>query len=141
MNPEIQDRLNLITTYILDNSIKAGEFVKEQAPQVVKEIIAWGFWDGALWTIFHALITLLFTILVVVVLKMMVLKGIRLIYNEEDEAGFGLAVPGSIIIIALVATVLYNISCIPYTASKCIKASVAPKVYLLEQIKTYTASK
>ena len=141
MNPEIQDRLNTITTYILDNSIKAGEFVKEQAPQVAREIIAWGFWEGLLWTVFHAFIVLLFTILFTVVIKKMVSKGITLLGSSRDELGFALTFPGILIAAGMAAVVLYNISCIPTTISRCIKASVAPKVYLLEQIKTYTTSK
>ena len=99
-------------------------FIADQAPLYVQELLAYGMWSSGL--LFA--IGLLFALVIVRVMKVLYKKS-ELIKNDDDEAGvyFVVTVIGGVLLLIASAVMLYQIMDI-------IKIQAAPRVYILEHL-------
>lgn len=107
--------------------VEAGaEFAAEQAPLVAQELIAWGFWDGVVGAVSSALVLMFGSYFFV---KFSI--GLSRAIKEDDDDGMFMNVLGLLPIVILWFFAACRLLC---NVSTIIKASVAPRVYLIEKI-------
>lgn len=108
-------------TEIIDWAKGAKEFVSGQAPELVREVIAWGFW-------FHLSVAIGFAV-VALMLFLLLLRAIKS-YPTDEEKGEILGVigmtTGGLVISTVVICVNLYWAMLAYTS---------PRMYLLEYLK------
>jgi hypothetical protein len=135
MNPETQEKMNQLLGWLMDTVKASGEFVADQAPDVARQMVAWGVWGG--W------ITAAFCIVLAAVAGTIGFRLARLaaggwkcdnsVYKTDGEE-FAAAFGGTLgAIVCLVVVVLSTVGGITY-GHDALKATVAPKLYVLEQV-------
>ena len=51
MQPEIQEKLTSILTWVEETAKTAGDFAVEQTPLYIQELLAWNFWYSLIWAV------------------------------------------------------------------------------------------
>ncbi len=51
MQPELQNKLTSILNWVEETAKQAGDFVVEQTPLYIQELLAWNFWYSLIWFI------------------------------------------------------------------------------------------
>ena len=115
--------------------VKAVDFAQEQAPLVVQEFLTWRF--------SQAIITLVFSLLILLAFGWLVKKSIDFVRQAPDDVDhFFCGVLGTIIAGAIFLVVMINAT-VP-AVETIVKVKVAPRIYLIEwttdQIKEMNAS-
>ena len=129
MNKELIEKITKSSEKLLEFIEKAGEstieFTKEQTPLLIKEILDWGFYNS----LFHASLNLLVFLSFIIIF----MKTYKYWFKEENNEyapGFVIpfiyCTPGIICFFVGVAHL-----------SILIKIQIAPRLYLLETIKTF----
>lgn len=127
MTPELQQRLGAVLDYIGDVAKGATDFTAEQAPLVAREVVMWGVWSNTILAVglFLAVVPLL-------LLAKKSGKACKTLIDENSEMCVPVGVATAILIGGAVAcTCVAAFSATP----KAIKASVAPRLYLVEWVK------
>jgi hypothetical protein len=113
---------------------EAEAFAREQAPLVVQEFLAWGWWKHAL----GAVATLAGLLLIAVIIKLVHRGHVR---QREENAknprifepdGWGIAFFASSLIGSILGFIGLTFSV--WSAMVCVQITIAPRVYLLEQL-------
>lgn len=126
MNEELTKRLSVYLDELEKTLSKTGDFVVEQAPQVVKEFLAWEFWSSVIWACIFIL-----EVIVLVYVSKLVSKS--KFWNETLEEDMDAPITKTIIsCICLAFFLLLGISGVQ-NALHATKVSVAPRVVLLEK--------
>ena len=120
MSKELQAALTELLQKTLTGVEKAGDFAVEQAPLVVQEYLAWGFWSSAFWA--TALL------IPVVIYAFQLRRFCRWAWDNSDSDAEVLPV---ICTIAAVVVAGIGLSFV----SDMIQIAVAPRVYIIEQLK------
>ncbi|MAT51534.1 MAG: hypothetical protein CMK32_10165 [Porticoccaceae bacterium] len=115
MDEEIKQRINGYLDAVESAANDAGGFVMDQAPLVAQEYVSWMFWSGML-----LFLTCLFAILVLVFVPIWKWKAIK--ENQMEP-----------IIIAPLMVAVMLVTPAMIGGSQALKASVAPRVILLEK--------
>lgn len=121
MNPEIADRLTKYLDTLEKGLDKAGDFIAEQAPLVVQELLAWRFWEAAMLAVVLALGVLLCIAL------WKPAKHFQI--DDYDECGPLFAR----IILATTITVMTGFAIQNGIAA--VKVKVAPRLIVLEEVR------
>lgn len=116
MNDQLEKSLASLVDAARQSGSDLATFVQQQAPDVCQQIIAWQFWFGALTAILCAIALL------------GVALGIWRAWKTEDEGHY---IPATIV--GLMLSLFLCIGLYINTA-RAVKAKVAPKLVLLEQI-------
>lgn len=116
---QILERASEIMNYVATGIEKGGSFAVEQAPLVAQEIIWWGIASGLLWMAFSAMC--------IAAIYWGIKKVIALDITDEPH-GFFMCFFGGIGAMILAAVFANNVFQVA-------KASVAPRLYILEQLK------
>ena len=116
---------------VLEWAKGAKEFVAEQAPELVQEVLAWGFWSNLIWAAVAAVIAVVMTIITVKLIRF-ALTSWDHIYSKDLE--FPVVVG---YIISGIAAVVFAISscCAVYNT---FYIAVAPRMYLIEYLTDLT---
>lgn len=122
MNDELRERL---LSY-LENLEKAAEsgadFVIEQAPLYVQELITWEIAHGVLWAVFFLLLCLPFLWLIA--------RPLAILREQENEDGVG----GWILTVTCLALIAVWLSIATTHAAYAMKAKIAPRVVIVEKL-------
>lgn len=113
VNPVVQQLMGYLNSSV--------EFVKEQAPEVIRQYLQWAFWSD--------LITIILCVIVIGAVSLLI-RSIIVKSNRNEDVDEGLcviAVFGGIGSLFCTVTAIINIYDI-------IQITVAPKVYLLEHL-------
>jgi hypothetical protein len=135
MNPETQAKMNELLTWLMDTVKQSGEFVQAQAPDVARQMVAWGFWSG--WTgatmcAVGAVAAVIFGLRA----GRMAERGWRCDNSHYKTDGQEAAAAVGGILGSILCTVAFILCLIgiPTYWSTALKATVAPKLYVLEQV-------
>ena len=100
----------------------AATFIGEQAPELVKEIIRWGFYSNLLYVLLSVIVLICCPVCIYKIRKW-ILEG----FETEN--------PGPVIVLILIFGVwTFAALCFLLSVSETIKITVAPRLYLIEQI-------
>lgn len=111
------DRLNELVGWLADTAKSTEAFVLEQAPDVARQIVAWGLWSSVFW--------LSVCVPFVMVGLWLLAKAFRTFKNGDPDCdAFTLIVVGVILCFPIVGVI--------DNAAQIVKIKVAPKVYLIE---------
>ena len=124
MNEELQQKLLDYLSALEQATAEAGGFLQSELPLVVHEIVAWVWWGSLLRLVFYAV--------VLTVLLLVVYFGSKRVaqasFADAENASWFLFVMGTILSILFFGTgAMYN-------AQELVKASVAPRVVVIEKI-------
>jgi hypothetical protein len=123
MKEELVEKLNEsgveAITSVLEFMKSGTNFVAEQAPLYVQELLQWGFYDNLISAIIVGIFSLIFLIASALSFRKMI---------KEDE-------PPLLIIVGVFAifSIGFFIDCVSNT-KECIKIKVAPRVYIIESL-------
>lgn len=98
----------------------AKDFVSEQAPELVREVLAWGFWSHAIWAIACGLGVTLFVLVAIICA--------RAFSKTDNDDYVGGALVGMIGALIIGVFLVCNVIDMFYVV-------IAPRVYLLEYLK------
>jgi heme/copper-type cytochrome/quinol oxidase subunit 2 len=124
MNPETQAKMNELLTWLMDTVKQSGEFVQSQAPDVARQMVAWGMWSG--WC------GVAICLLVIAALMAGGVKLIRYGASDKCEHDEGACVGAGLIACVLTTIPLFILFVGAFPTA--LKATVAPKLYVLEQV-------
>ena len=128
MNEQTQAKLDALVQYLCDSVKDGGDFLRDQAPLVAKEIVSWTFAIGLLGTIVSLAILL-------VILTFGVLSLRRGQWSDsadpENKWAVGQIICGLLLAIWLAAGMPYGMSC----AHDAIKAACAPRLVVLDYLR------
>lgn len=126
MNDEKKAALDRVMGLLADSIQEGKEFVLEQAPLVAQEMIAYGRWTGVIATVLLLTGTIACSVGAVKLWKIWAACD----YHSADIQLCGSFVGGIILSIASIVCFCNSIC----FAMETIKAFVAPRLYLLEQV-------
>ena len=126
MNEKLIEKLSESTEQLIDFIEKTGEttvdFAKEQVPLVIQEVLNWGFYSNIIYGSINLIVALVCVYFVVWIWKKE--------YKGEDTHPFIMFVFVPVFI--SIPTFLHGI----YFMITALKISVAPRLYLIEQLHT-----
>lgn len=145
VSPELQSKLATFMDYLLQSLQGSAEFVKEQAPDVAQQWIAWGFWSSAAHVGFGILLSVTLGIVArcVWVSRCKTAVKYKTEYEVSWKSGRHLSEPEWIDLGAILTGVLVvgaigvMFGFVVAHAPTMVKCKVAPKVYLLESIREF----
>lgn len=105
-----------------------GDFVVEQAPIVVAEVIAWGLYSAVFWAIVCFAFALVAGITMLPFTKVM--RGIHKIANDKAPIEFLWFLGNLALVGTSVSCVIRGLVCV----HECIFISVAPRLYVLSEL-------
>lgn len=105
--------------YLISNIESAKGFVAEQAPDVARQILEYGFWDNLMYLTIGAV---LFTLFFIIFVRIYLSKEM----SGEEKFGIGFFVLLAIFFCSLA---------ISFNVSSLIKIKTAPKLYVIEKMK------
>lgn len=122
MNPDIVEKLNESAEKLLDYVEQTGDFVVEQAPLVVQEMITWGITHCVFWII----------IVSIVLLPIIAICGYFFRIGVKDDWDFDYCIPsgmvGGVSLIFWFLVIASNIYDLLYIY-------FAPRLFILDQLK------
>lgn len=123
MTDEMKAQLAQLLAF-LNDSIKGGkEFVAEQAPQFVKEMLAWYFWESVIWIIIGVVVAIISYIA-----KRKIIESL-----DTKMYNYGESVTMINAIYAVVMAIAFIVIC--SNVMEAVKVKVAPRVVLVDQVK------
>lgn len=124
-------KYDALINWIIDSSIQGGEFLKAQAPDVALQIISYGFWSS----LFGLIICVTLALIMATCSTLCVRSFIRSARTSTSNEPTGLDETRMVfaIICGLLSAALFIASTTQIPTL--IKTAVAPKVYLLEQLR------
>ena len=122
MEKNLESQLATVLEKALQVAEQTGEFVIEQAPDVLKEFYLWNIVDYSVGILFY-------TILLVVIILVIRYFGIRDEWEFDDGALVATAWVGG-------AFGLFSLWALYYNISKLLQIWLAPKFYLVEYLLT-----
>lgn len=131
MNEELQLKLVESFEKVSDWVDSSEDFVVEQAPLVVSEIISWGFWSN----LSISLLSFMVLIICLCVLKFFVIKNFHKL-DEKDTSGaqaMVIFISGIFSIVGILGSTCEMI----HHSYDTIFILVAPRLYVIEQISNY----
>jgi len=140
MNEKINQTLIEILNTSKNVSLDIYNFLQEQSPLLVEEIIKWGIWEnGIKFAISFLFVVLSWSFIVFTVVGFYKNKG-ELYWDKKRE---DIKVLGGIFLIASILLFLLSvlatfITCIPSLFSM-VRAIVAPRIFILEYVKDLVA--
>lgn len=127
MSEKIKESFGTLLEYVE----KGAGFAAEQAPLVVQELIAWGFWNHAI----GAVVALCVVVLIGFALRRLcpvLFAEYRKDYREQSE---GFCILGTLGLIAALITAVVSAYVAVGNFKMLVMASVAPRVFLIEKIR------
>lgn len=130
-----ETKLNDLWNFVGSGMNATKDFVAEQAPLVVKELVAWVFWSNLLTFV---VLSLIFATLIGI-LVVGVRSGIRQTRSSGGlQPTFALWIPVMIIsLVALVPVGIYGGS----SGLKALKAHVAPRLVVIDEVQQFFAER
>lgn len=137
ITPEAQQKIDVLIQWIADNAVQGGDFVKDQAPDVARQIVAWGFWGGLIYGAVYLVLAVGCFVLCYLSAKKLAGWGFVMLNKsyEHDHIAMPAVLGGVIVSIVSVILGFVCASQVPASFGCAVKAAVAPKVYLLEQLR------
>ena len=123
MNEELQERLMSYLKTLEGAASSTSDFVIDQAPMYVQEIVRWQIAEGIIWCIFFSLITLGF-----LVINFTKLRDMR--RDQEEE----IAAAGWVFGLIAVVLMFCSIAGTCVSAGQSMKAYLSPRVVIVEQL-------
>ena len=117
-----------ITTWVKG----ARDFVTEQAPELVREVLAWGFWSQVVWATIYLFIALSFAFVLRKLVKFGLGKAEEHDWDDNEIIGFKVGMIFSHVPV-LVFFILTMIK-----VSNAVYIHIAPRMYLLSYLKKLT---
>ena len=111
----------------------AKEFVSEQAPELVREVMAWGFWSNFCLACLFMCLTCFFTLLFFVGKN-----GLRRTKDDPSSSTFNRRDSWWIVTISSFIVTIPFFSLLFFRIYMCVYVSVAPRMYLLGYLKGLT---
>ncbi len=120
MNDKLSNAMADILKSSKDGVINIALFAQQQAPELAKEIVQWGFWSNFMWFfISGGILFILFRI-----------HKILLKININDEGN-----PGSVIGWLIGGIIAIIFICMMFgSLESCLKTMISPKLYLIDYI-------
>ena len=129
MADKLEERLDKYLDFLEKSLVDGTEFVKEQAPDVVEQYLAWEFWSS----LGYAGITLC-----VMVLMVYIIKVCNDDYNEEKKkpspSEEALNLNGGLCAVTLALLVFLVFPIFIVNVKNAIKVKIAPKIVVLEEL-------
>lgn len=123
MQPEIQEKLTSILTWVEETAKTAGDFVVEQTPLYIQELLAWNFWYSLIWAVL-GIICLSIGLFSV---RQLYKNRAEIINSNDDFPSSALwGFPSFLGIIIGITIFLHNLDWLQIT--------VAPRVWLVEYV-------
>lgn len=127
MNEDLKKKL-LGSLDVIQKGIEGvWDFSKQEIPQVVKEFLAYNFYSSLIWTIFWIVVITLVIFGFYLVSK----SCIKASGNDDEKKFASVAWPTCICIIVCIIPSCAGLK----HADDALKIKIAPRVYLLEQVK------
>lgn len=126
MNEQLNNTLAEAIKASKDGVINLALFAQQQAPDLAKEIIQWGFWSNLFWSIASPLF-----LLILWKINLYIMKEWK--DNDNPICVIFWIVGGLMAVIFIVCTFC--------SIQETIKCAVSPKLYLMDYIKDFVASK
>lgn len=142
MNTATQQRLDELVGWLADTAKSTETFVLEQAPDVARQMVAWGFWSACTYLILW--LALAAALLTWVAIMWPQYRRIKTAHDAAVEKSYEMAqerprtpmfieVFGIVRWVALGFGVLIVMAASTTNLPTIIKCTVAPKVYLIEE--------
>lgn len=135
MDNQLTDRLNALLDFTVKSLETTKDFVVEQTPLLIQEYIQWGFWSN----IISASISLV--ILIVCVYCTTIGRSSLLKKYFKDENNEGWFIAAVILTIASCIFGMFALEDFVNHIKTVVKIQVAPRVYILQELKTLLPSK
>jgi hypothetical protein len=135
VNEQLSNALAEVLKASKDGVVSVALFAQQQAPDLAREIVQWGFWSHLLWSVLSPMI--------VFSLYLINIKVMALYEKDKGERNYSdavLAVCWLFWIIGGIVAIIFiiNTFCAIETVIKC---AVAPKLYLMDYIKEFLTPK
>ncbi len=129
MNEDLEQKLTESVGTVMQYVEQGSAFIAEQAPLVVQEILAWGFWSNLIVAVLCFAIVPLFFLPAYRNYRRIGEKhpGYMTLKFDESDVWFAAATGG---MVAALPAVFGIVACL-----KAIKAVIAPRLYVLDQLK------
>jgi len=121
MNEELQERLMSYLETLEGAVSSTSDFVIDQAPMYVQEIIHWQIVEGIIWSIFFSVIAL-----GLLVINLTKLRSMRRNIHDDGE--------GWILGVMVIVLMICSIAFANLFAFQSLKAYIAPRVVIVEQL-------
>lgn len=127
MDTTTQDRLNALLDYV-GTTVKDGDaLLREQAPLVVKEIVAWEFWSS----IATIGMTTAILALAIALLFFCMKKAV-----SDTKSDIDWSEPAAALLITAAILGVVWLVVVPTNAMSAVKASTAPRLVVLDYLKS-----
>lgn len=127
---QVQQRLASMLEFIETGMREGKAFALDQAPEVAREMIAWGIWSNTLGIVGCTFVA----VVCIVWLKVSVPRCVREWQEPSESSGFW-AVFGIVGGIVAAILILASVIGVGNGVTSLIKASVAPRLYIIEQLR------
>lgn len=131
ITPETTAKLNELLGWLMESVKGGGEFVKAQAPDVARDMVLWGAWGGWL----GAVGSIIGAVVIVVCFTAALRRIWKWAHEPNGDEGAAIVFSvfggiGTVIVVVLMAVAFVD------CASRGLKATVSPKLYVLEQVRS-----
>ena len=121
-----QEKINELIIYLTDQLKNGVEFAKDQAPEVVKELLAFGVWDNAI-----SIVAWLLVMVSLIALSVFLITLAKRNKYQEEFVAAGVVVSA----ISVVITLVTLIGVVVPKTKNLLKIKHAPRVYLIDKLR------